>query len=535
MADIIATLTNLSVAMERDGGAASILADVNLTISQGEIVALVGDSGAGKSTLALAMQGLLPRDGRPRVSGSIMLSGTEVVGAHPSALRRIRRDIVRLVPQDPLGALDPTMKIGHQLRDIAPDRQTAFNWLARAGLRDPAAIINAFPHRLSGGERQRVLIAIAMMGAPNLLIADEPTTALDVMVRNEILVLLKRLAVDNRTAVLLITHDTSVARAIADRVVILRDGLLEAGSTGKTGDPASHRYETNLLGGGYDLHSPRDRPLPVRNNHSAGQSLPERWPKRSGPYTRPALVLSCISKSFQRPSRAFFYKRQAIEVLKSVDLTISTGECVSLVGNSGAGKSTLLRIAAGLLAPDTGKIMRTDDRPQVIFQDAVSCLTPWLTIGSQVAERLWALGLTRMQRVERVEAAFNLVGLESKLMHALPSELSMGQCQRAVMARAIVVPPKILLCDEPISALDMRLASATLNLVGNIRRKLDIAVLFVTHDLAAARLVSDRITVIHEGRIEAHHDPDELHDLSKASVIGMMAAAHYRPIGGPAP
>jgi peptide/nickel transport system ATP-binding protein len=212
-------------------------------------------------------------------------------------------------------------------------------------------------------------------------------------------------------------------------------------------------------------------------------------------------------------------------VLRSINLSIRLGECVALVGESGAGKSTALRIAAGLLAPDTGRVTRADKAPQVIYQDAVSSLTPWLSIGEQIGERLRPLRIGADARLRRVGEALALVGLDPALTHALPAELSTGQCQRAVIARAVVVPPKLLLCDEPISALDVSLAASTLNLLGELRRRLGMAMLFVTHDLAAARIIADRIAVLQSGALIEDGDPDTLIATPKAAYTRSLIAA----------
>ena len=244
-----------------------------------------------------------------------------------------------------------------------------------------------------------------------------------------------------------------------------------------------------------------------------------------------ALELFKVKKSFATGPRDLWGKRAPRPVLNDINLVIKQGECVALVGESGSGKSTILRIAAGLLKPDGGEVSRVDKiPPQVVFQDAVAALTPWLSIGEQIGERLRPLGLDATGRRKRVGEALELVGLEPALMHALPSELSGGQCQRAVVARAVVVPPKLLLCDEPISAMDVSLAATTLNLLGELRRRLDMAMLFVTHDLSAARIIADRIIVLQGGDIVEDGDPDQLiaHPMAPytRSLIAAMPTLH---------
>jgi peptide/nickel transport system ATP-binding protein len=237
-----------------------------------------------------------------------------------------------------------------------------------------------------------------------------------------------------------------------------------------------------------------------------------------------ALGLANVSKSFAVGVRPIGDGQQRVVVLQSIDLSIRQGECVALVGESGAGKTTLLRIAAGLLPPDAGVVLR-DGAPQIVFQDALASLTPWLTIGEQVGERLRRSGLRNAERHRRVSEAFDLVGLDPALMRALPAELSGGQAQRAVIARAVIVPPKLLLCDEPISATDVSIAAATLNLLGSLRRRLGMAMLFVTHDLAAARIIADRIAVLHDGRLIEDGDAEGVVAAPKTAYTRALIAA----------
>jgi len=559
MREPVLAIEGLSVVLHRDGHANTVLDNVGFAVAPGEIIAIVGESGSGKSTLGLAVQGLLPHEHRPWIRGSIRLDGTEIVGAPAHSLRAARRSLVRAIPQDPMGALNPTMAVRHQLRESADSTDgVMFDWLRRTGLADPERIAASFPHRLSGGQRQRVLIAMAMMARPKVLIADEPTTALDASNQAQTLALLQGLAREQDTAIVFITHDLGIAAAFADRLIVLQGGrLMEIGATGDVIEKPGHPYTAGLLAARFDLTTDRHRPLPtlpaarppiggmsqgcnyvsrcpiamedckvrvppLQHAHSgavacfraAQMPLPDRhlaapWPVRSTIRNDTALQLSQIRKRYPvgpRGLRAARYR----DVLTSVDLSVDHGECVALLGESGAGKSTLLRIAAGLLAPDGGAVFRSDDRPQVIFQDAVSSLTPWLTIGEQVGERLRRYDIDARERARRIDETLELVELDAALKNALPTELSVGQCQRAVIARAVAVPPKLLLCDEPISAMDVSLAAAILNLFGRLRRRLDMAMLFVTHERAAARIIADRIAVLKDGAIVMDDGPDHL-------------------------
>lgn len=578
MPEEVLAVRHLSVILHQDGYPKSVLENVSLTVDSGEIVAIVGESGSGKSTIGYAIQGLLPQGSQPRVSGSILLAGVEVAGASPTRLRGARRTLVRAIPQDPLSALNPTMTIGDQLRE-STEEADILGWLRRTGLSDAKAIASSFPHCLSGGQRQRVLIAMAMMAAPKLLIADEPTTALDASIQAEILELLRKIARQQNVAILFITHDLGVAAGLADRLIVLHGGrVVEIGSITNVIEQPGHPYTAGLLAARFDLRTERRRPLPTlpaAKDHSAEfpqgcnyvsrcpiakleceSSVPalrehahhsglvachfagqannlakrqplEPWPARYIDRDDVALKFFKIAKSYPAGTRSI-WTSQSRPVLKSVNLSISRGECVALLGNSGAGKSTLLKIAAGLLRPDGGYVFRTDNRPQVVFQDAVSSLTPWLTVGEQIGERLRCSGMRPGELVRRVEEAMEMVELDPGLMDVLPADLSVGQCQRAVVARAVVVPPKLLLCDEPISAMDASLAAAILNLFGRLRRRLDMATLFVTHDLAAARIVADRIAVLREGEIAVDIESDAR---SLATLVAPPCLA-TTPVGG---
>jgi peptide/nickel transport system ATP-binding protein len=305
--------------------------------------------------------------------------------------------------------------------------------------------------------------------------------------------------------------------------VLHKGRIVEAGPTAAIIHTPEHPYTARLLAARFDLGSDRTRPLPVDTSTPA-RPWSEAWPATHEENI--VLALAGVSKSFNTGSRTLWGTRRPKPVLRSVELSIRAGECVALVGESGAGKSTLLRIAAGLVAPDSGTVARAGSSlPQIVFQDAGSSLTPWLTIGEQIGERLRGTGASAHERKTRLGEAMRLVGLDPALAGALPRELSGGQAQRAVIARAIVVPPALLLCDEPISSLDVTLAAATLNLLGELRRRLGMAMLFVTHDLAAARLVADRIAVLDGGELVEDADPDTLIAAPKAAYTRQLIAA----------
>jgi peptide/nickel transport system ATP-binding protein len=554
----VVALSSLHVSFVRGGRDVHALRGVSLEVMPGEIVGLVGESGSGKSVLGLTLLGLLPERPRPSVTGSAIVCGTEMVGASREDSRLVRKQHLGAIFQDPMTSLNPTMRVGQQVIEAAGTSAEALRLLDAVGVPEARRRMRAYPHELSGGLRQRVMIAMAVAGSPSLVIADEPTTALDVTVQAQILELLSSLRDEFGTSFILVTHDLGVAAQVADRIAVLYGSrLAEVGDAeGVLANPV-HPYTTALLRSRLMLECDRSRPVitlpgepPDPRAHPPGcpfaprcdfhaeecdAALPElvtvstpgqkvrsaacvRWNDpdrravdqvRTDPWKAvelgvsggppPAVLIHDVHKSF--PIGGTF-KRQHLRALRGITLDVTKGEAVALVGESGCGKSTLLRSIAGLGSIDAGSIeFGRGARPQMVFQDAGASLTPWLTIGELIGERLRSEGMTRAQRSTRVQEALKQVGLPPEVAESKPLQLSGGQRQRAALARATVVPPDVLLCDEPTSALDVSLAATVLNLIGQLRRDLGVGVIFVTHDLAAARVVADRIAVMYLGRI----------------------------------
>jgi peptide/nickel transport system ATP-binding protein len=550
--DAVASVDRLAVTFLRRGRRIQAVRGVSLDIRRGEILGLVGESGSGKSVLGMSLLGLLPPDAQ--TAGHVAVCGEDMLRAPAEVRRKVRRDRLGAVFQDPMTSLNPTMRIGRQVAEAAGGSGAEAQRLLRAaGIPDAAGRMRSFPHELSGGLRQRVMIAMAVAGQPSLVVADEPTTALDVTIQAQILALLRSLRDETGCSFLLITHDLAVAAQVADRIAVMYGGrLAELGPTDTVLRDAAHPYSLGLMRLRLSLHSDRDRPLATLSGEvpdpaepppgcpfaprcaavmpDCSLSLPEAEEvapghrsaclvplaevrSRFAPDGAPAEVAAPEAVSGQPAAvtvrgvgKTFRVRRgvfgsQRLAALRDVDLTVAEGEAVAIVGESGSGKSTLLRAIAGLGPADRGELTLGEGGPQMVFQDAGASLTPWMTVGELVGERLRGEGLTRSARAGRVLAALAKVGLPAQVAGARAGQLSGGQRQRVALARATVIPPEVLLCDEPTSALDVSLAASVINLIGALRKDLRMAVLFVTHDLAVARIVADRIAVMYLGRI----------------------------------
>jgi peptide/nickel transport system ATP-binding protein len=595
MSDGVAQVSGLSVALRREGRYSDVLRGVDLTLSKGEIVGLVGESGSGKSVLALTLMGLLPARAAARVSGSAAIAGVDMLRGRASQQRAVRRHGLGVIFQDPMTSLNPTMRIGRQITEVTGDEPEAVRLLGDVGVGDPELRMRVFPHELSGGLRQRVMAAIAVSGKPAVIIADEPTTALDVTVQAQLLTLLKDLRDEFGCAILFITHDLAVAAQITDRIAVLYAGrIAELGPTAEVLRSPSHPYTAGLLGARLSLLTPREqvlRTLPVERagagERMRGCAYHTRCPlavERCAAEQPPLLDDSGSTPASGRPghrhARACWApleqvrgcldaeapadagdgvdvsglpglpgagdvvtdvvsvtglhcefrvrtgggRRVSVHALRGVDLNVAAGEAVSIVGESGSGKSTLLRILAGL-TPATSGSVRVRGPVQMVFQDAGSSLTPWLSVGDLLAERLRPLRLGRAGTRARVEEALDAIGLAATTISARPHQLSGGQRQRVALARATMIAPSVLLCDEPTSALDASLAASVLNLIRQMRRELGMAVVFVTHDLSVARLMGDRIGVMLDGELVELGPTQELIDSSRHPYTTALLAA----------
>ncbi|TDW24184.1 dipeptide ABC transporter ATP-binding protein [Kribbella kalugense] len=499
-------ISDLRVSYRGAAGKTLAVSNVNLTVDPGEVVAVVGESGSGKSTTADAVAGLLPRGGRIE-HGRIEFRGADLSRLDHTALRRIRGRHIGLIPQDPALSLNPVSRIGPQVAEVltihriargAAARHQAIELLTAAGLPDADVRARQYPHQLSGGMRQRVLIAMALAGGPALVIADEPTSALDVTVQQQVLDQLHHLVSAAGTAVLLITHDLAVAADRADRIVVMSAGqVVESGPAGQILREPTHEYTRRLLA---DVPSLTLRATPPRPDAVAGDVV---------------LRLEDVGKDFGS-ARGFGPSRR-LTAVAGVSFAIDRGQTFGLVGESGSGKSTVARIAASYEAATSGVVtFRGQDiarlgrrearmqrrRLQLIHQSPSAALDPRFTVGRCIEEPLRAFGVAdRRVRRRRTCELLDQVALPGVVLERRPGELSGGQRQRVAIARALAVEPELLICDEPLSALDVSIQAQILRLLARLQRELELTYLFISHDLAVVRQICDHVAVMKRGRI----------------------------------
>ncbi|QEV20097.1 dipeptide ABC transporter ATP-binding protein [Streptomyces alboniger] len=489
---------------------------LSFTLEAGGALALVGESGSGKSTVASALLGLHRGTGA-RVSGSVRVDGIDVQEATEAELRRLRGGRAAMVFQDPLSSLDPYYAVGDQIAEVhrvhtgasrRAARARAVDALDRVGIPDAVRRSRSRPHEFSGGMRQRALIAMALACDPALLIADEPTTALDVTVQAQILDLLHTLRDDTGMGLLLVTHDVGVAAESADEVLVMRGGrAVERGAVRDVLATPREPYTRELLGAVPRVDSPLAAPA-----GEAGE-----------------VVLEAVGLR-----REFGRGKRAVIAVDDVSLTVRRGETLGVVGESGSGKTTLGRMLVGLLEPSAGRLLhggaekpggRVDPQVQMVFQDPVASLNPRRSIGESVADPLRARGESDTFVRRRVRELLERVGLEPAYYDRYPHEFSGGQRQRVGIARALAAEPRVIVCDEPVSALDVTTQAQVTDLLARLQRELGLALVFIAHDLAVVRQVSDRVAVMRRGRIVEYGTVDEVYGSPRDPYTRALLAA----------
>jgi len=525
MSEPLLRLSNLSVALPGPAGATTVVRNLDLDVSAGEVMALVGESGSGKTQAMLAAMGLSPQ--RAKVSGSVTFEGKELVGLKESELNTIRGGAMTMIFQEPMSALDPLTRVGEQIaaplrvhaglsRRAARDRAACL--LAETKVKDAPLRLDDYPHQLSGGERQRAMIAMAIANAPKLIIADEPTTALDAAVQLEILALLAELRRRREVALLIVTHDLGLVRKVAERVAVMRAGeIVERGTV---------------------------RDVFARPEAEYTRRLVEAEPKgeKAPPSADAGVVLDAVGvRVTYRRRSGLFEPKTAFAAVDGVDLKLRRGETLALVGESGSGKSTLARAllklvkSEGSVAFEGGDLSRLSRealralrrRMQLVFQDPFGSLSPLLSVGAIVAEGLLTHepGLSSTERDRRVADILESVGIDPRQADRTPDAFSGGQRQRIAIARALVLKPTLLVLDEPTSALDRSVQREILELLRRVQADFSLTYLLITHDLKVARAMADTIAVMRAGKIVERGKAQDVFERPKSDYAKSLIAA----------
>ena len=527
MTEVVLDVTDLRVAFRQDGGVSHAVRGVSFQVHKGETVAIVGESGSGKSVTALSTVQLLGDSAV--MAGSITYNGVEMVGADDAALRRVRGNDISFIFQEPMTSLNPLHTIEKQLAESIELHQglrgpavraRVIELLERVGIRDAESRIGSYPHQLSGGQRQRVMIAMALANGPELLIADEPTTALDVTIQAQILDLLADLKRDAGMSMLFITHDLTIVRKIADRVCVMKDGeIVETGETAELFANPQHPYTQTLLAAestGVPAPVPADAPV----------------------------VLETDSAKIWFPIQRGLLKRTVghVKAVNAATLSVRAGETLGVVGESGSGKTTLALAVMRLIRSEGRIVFQGRDihdlnprqmRPlrsemQIVFQDPYGSLSPRMTVAEIIAEGLGVHGVEPgRNRRDMVAEIMGEVGLDPALMDRYPHEFSGGQRQRVAIARAMILRPKLLILDEPTSALDMTVQVQIVQLLRDLQQKYALAYLFISHDLKVVRALSHKVMVMKQGDVVEAGDASDIFDAPKTDYTRALMAAAF--------
>lgn len=492
------------------------ISDVSISVEKNEILCVVGESGSGKSVTAFTVMGIHDKRALTISKGEILFDGYDLTKIGEDQFRKFRGKKMAMIFQEPMTALNPVMKVGEQITeileihtDLGPSKRKskAIEAMENVKLPDPEKIFHSYPHELSGGQRQRIMIAMALVLEPDLLIADEPTTALDVTTQATILELIKEIQVRRGMGVLFITHDFGVVADIADRVVVMQHGIVvEQDRVNQILAHPQHEYTKMLIGSVPSMVPPQKKSIDVQA----------------------VLELTEINKSFGKSS--LFRKDRIVNAANKVSLKVAPGETLGIVGESGSGKSTVARCAIRLIEPDSGSILVKDidiaklresglrylrREIQIVFQDPYRSLNPRRTVGQSIVEGPMNFGQTEEAAVRKAKELMEIVGLKPDTFNRFPHQFSGGQRQRICIARALAMEPSILIADESVSALDVSVQAQVLELLENIKKQFSLAVLFITHDLRVAAQICDNIVVMKKGAVVEFGSTHEIYTQPK--------------------
>ncbi len=528
--DPLLSIDDLSVDFRAGDTVTHAVKNVSFDIKKGETLALVGESGSGKTVTALSILQLLPYPSAEHPSGAIHFQGENLLALPENGLRHVRGNKISMIFQEPMTSLNPLHTIEQQIAEVLrihkglsgkKCRARVIDLLTKVGIEDPEGRLPSYPHQLSGGQRQRVMIAMALANEPDLLIADEPTTALDVTIQAQILELLLKLKSESDMAMLLITHDLGIVRKMADQVCVMKDGeIVERGPTKDIFDHPKHAYTKHLI-----------------------ESEPKGSPPPANPNAKVILKAEDLKVWF--PIKRGFLRRTVghIKAVDGIDLEVKAGQTLAVVGESGSGKTTL-GLALLRLISSEGPIVYLGDRIdgfdskrmrpyrrdlQIVFQDPYGSLSPRMSIGQIIEEGLTIQnpGSTRTERNERVASALKEVGLDASFAHRYPHEFSGGQRQRIAIARALVLEPKFLILDEPTSALDVSVQAQIVDLLRDLQRRHKLAYLFISHDLKVVRTLANSIIVLRHGKVVEQGTARSVFSKPKTDYTKALLAAAF--------
>ncbi|GAA4245651.1 ABC transporter ATP-binding protein [Winogradskyella damuponensis] len=556
MANLI-SVKQLHISFYKDKVEKQIIKNISFDIKANEIVAVVGESGSGKSISSLALMGLLPKQISKITSGSILFKDKDLVGLPEKEFQALRGKDIAMIFQEPMSSLNPSMRCGKQVEEILKQHfklsateltSEVINLFEKVKLPNPERILKAYPHEISGGQKQRVMIAMAIACKPKLLIADEPTTALDVTVQKEILELLKDIQTETEMSVLFISHDLSLVSELADRVLVMYQGqIVEQGTTKDIFHLPKHTYTKALIAARPSTDF-RLKQLPTISDFMTDNvnttiiSEADRIKNHKKLYAQqPLLEVIDVEKTYLSKT-GWFSKNQPFNAVDGVSFKVYTGETLGLVGESGCGKSTLGNAILQLDKATAGRILykgkditnlstsemralRKDI--QIIFQDPFASLNPRLTVGNAILEPMTVhnIGISHEARKEKVIDILNKVGLDATAFDRYPHEFSGGQRQRVGIARTIALEPQLIVCDESVSALDISVQAQVLNLLNDLKEQFGFTYIFISHDLAVVKYMSDQLLVMNKGKIEEIGDADIIYASPKKAYTKKLIHA----------
>ncbi len=547
----------VTISAKKEGEWTPIVKGSNFVLHQNEILGIVGESGSGKSVTSLAVMGLLPKGILEVTEGKIDFESSNIATLSQKALRKLRGNAISMIFQEPMSSLNPSLKCGYQVEEILKEhttlsqkeiKETVLSLFEKVKLPNPDKIYNRYPHEISGGQKQRVMIAMAIACKPKILIADEPTTALDVTVQKEIILLLKELQQETGMSIIFISHDLSLVSEIANRVLVMYKGeIVEQGEAQQIFENPEHLYTKALINSRPSLDV-RLKRLPtiqdyLTENVNKTEVTPEQRKAAHDELYNQTPLLEVINVEKEYVSSAgLFGKNATFKAVNDVSFKIYEGETLGLVGESGCGKSTLGNAILQLDKPTAGKILyRGTDLSQlsskqirelrkeiqIIFQDPYSSLNPRLTVGRAIMEPMQVHKLYKndKERKEKTLEILNRVGLGAEHFHRYPHEFSGGQRQRIGIARTIALQPKLIVCDESVSALDISVQAQVLNLLNELKENFGFTYIFISHDLAVVKYMSDQVLVMNKGKIEEMNEADALYEHPQKEYTKKLIAA----------